>query len=457
MKRAWPGIIFLCIAFVARLPILHRSVLDWDESLYFLMAQAWLHGHLPYTTIWDNKPPGIYAIFAFFQALIPGVEAIRIAAVICTSILAWAVSAVTQALSDCPRASWAAGGLMILGLLSNDGLSSNAEPFMDCFTILAILAVLRDSPSWVAGALLGCGFMVKYVCAVEILVVLALLWYRRRSVRSILEGLAAAALPLITVTMLYFFSGKLSLWWECGIASNFRRAEVPYVPGAILAAARQQCERWGTLYLSASWAALRAKPKDTPVWFLPAWLIATLIGAAGAKSFYDHYFLEVLPPLCVGSGLLLARFERRWSFQLAVFALLASLPFKAGSLALSQASGPDPQRIAARELRLAKAKSLYVFDSQPILYALTNLSAPTYYVFPSELVGNTLAKVAGVDPVKEVRRILQKKPQYIALNSWPRDKKRTNGLVYAEMNQALEAHYALWRHISGGIDIYKRK
>ena len=421
------------------------------------MAQAWLNGHLPYTTIWDNKPPGIYAIFAVFQSLIPGIKAIRIASVICISVLAWAVYGVTEALSRSRVAGMAAGCLLIVCSLSNDGLSSNTELFMACFTILAILALLKGAPPWLTGLLLGCGFMVKYVSAPEILVVLALLWHRRRTRRSVVEALFASSIPLLGVTLLYFSAGKLSLWWECGIASNFRRAEVPFHFQSVLTAITQQSERWGTLYLTGAWVALRVAPEAVPFWFMPAWLIAALIGAAAAGSFYDHYFLQILPPLCVAAGLALARLAPKWQLQLAAFILLASLPLHAGLLALSQASGSDPQRIAAKELKAAGAQSLYVFDAQPILYALTQLAPPSYYVLPSELVGNSLPKVAGVDPVKEVARILTKKPEFIARHSWPRDKKSTNALVYREMNQALSADYLLWRHIAGGVDIYKRK
>ena len=49
MRRAWPVACFLLLAVLLRLPVLHRSVLDWDESLYVLMARDWLAGHLPYS------------------------------------------------------------------------------------------------------------------------------------------------------------------------------------------------------------------------------------------------------------------------------------------------------------------------------------------------------------------------------------------------------------------------
>ena len=127
----------------SRVPVLGRSVLDWDESLYFLMAQAWLHGHLPYTTIWDNKPVGIYVIFAGFQLVFGGgVVAMRLASVACVSLLAFAVFRITEVLAAERAAAWVAGGALVLCALSNDGLSANTELFMACFTALAVWAVL---------------------------------------------------------------------------------------------------------------------------------------------------------------------------------------------------------------------------------------------------------------------------------------------------------------------------
>src|ERR1700737_2859351 len=37
--------------------------LDWDESLYIVIAQRWLQGDLPYVAIWDQHPMGLPALF----------------------------------------------------------------------------------------------------------------------------------------------------------------------------------------------------------------------------------------------------------------------------------------------------------------------------------------------------------------------------------------------------------
>lgn len=459
MGRIFPAALLLLIVFVARLPVLHRAVLDWDETVYFMMAQAWLQGHLPYTTVWDNKPPGIYAIFALFQAFIPGIEAIRAAASLCIAILSWTVLEITTTVAKSRIAGWVAALLLILCSFTNDGLSSNTELFMECFIALAVLCVLRDGPARLTGLLLGCGFLVKYVCAPECLMVLALLWARRRQAGPIISALLASIIPLAAFSLLYAIAGKLPLLWNCAVEANFRRAAMIWRPERL----SLQAERWSTLYAVGlwviGWALLQTKrshqPLGTPNWFLSAWLLATLIGAVSAKAFFDHYFLQMLPPLCVAVGVAFSHLPARslW-VRLGFVALVAAQPLSAALIALHHATGPDSERETAASIRAANGTSLYVFDAQPILYHLTGLPAPTYYPFPSELTGLALAPVAGVDPVKEVARILATNPEFIVVNSWRRDMAGNNPAVYAELYAALAAHYTLWEKFPGN-HVYK--
>ncbi len=441
-------LIFLAV-FLLRLPVLHRAVLDWDETIYLMTARDWLAGHLPYTVVWDNKPPGIYAIFAIFQSLIPGIAAIRLATVFCEALLAWTVGEIARALGGGRQAGWATAFLVMLCSLSNDGLSANTELFMDVCTALAVLAVLRGASGGLAGLLLGCGFVIKYVCAPEILVVLALLW-QRRGLRPVIAACLAATLPSLAFALLYAAAGQLHLLWNCAVAANFRRAGAPFAFHRL----KFQAARWAMLYVAAGWAMLHPRRLARPAWFLPAWLLASGIGAVSAKSFYDHYFLQMLPPLSLAAGLLFARLPPRPAPRLAFLALISLQPAIAAAVAFHRATGPDPEREGARALRVAGATSLYVFDAQPVLYLLTGLPAPSYYAFPPELTDTVLAKTAGVDAPREVARILATRPEFIVRSSWARDSSQANPLVYKELGAALAARYRLWKRLPGN-DIYR--
>lgn len=53
----------MLLIFVLRLPISHVSVIDWDESIYFTIAQDITNGGVPYQTSWDTKGPFLFFVF----------------------------------------------------------------------------------------------------------------------------------------------------------------------------------------------------------------------------------------------------------------------------------------------------------------------------------------------------------------------------------------------------------
>ena len=487
---------FVILVTLTRWPIFHRSVMDWDESLYFLMAGAWRAGHLPYTAIWDNKPVGIYAIFAVFQALFGNqIAAMRLATIAFVSLGAFAVYKITWAINARRALTPAvlAGLLFIVGAMSNDGLSANTELFMASITALAVLTAVVPAKrpplqAFVTGLLLGAAFMVKYVAMFEAPVIGLLLlshypW--RKAFLLIPVAISGAALPLLATICLYWQAGQLPLWWSASIASNFRRIAVPVAPHVLSYISAVEASRWGTLYLAAAimaglaaWQAWRiaqrrrADRSQIKQIFLVLWLIAGLVGVASAKSFYDHYFLQILPVLCVTSGALLGLVKR--GFALTALALLMfSLPAIAAAAALWQAAAPvlsfvqfrphwhqdEPAQIAADlapQIAGGSGCKLYVFDDQPISYALTGQTPPTRFVFPSVLTTKALAKVAGVDAPAELSRILALQPRFIIRRIRPNTTPATaNAAVYQRLDQTLAAHYRLWR-VYQEAEIYQR-
>jgi 4-amino-4-deoxy-L-arabinose transferase-like glycosyltransferase len=463
-KRSLPdpaiALLFFLATLASRIPILSRSILDWDESLYFLMAQQWRHGHLPYTTIWDNKPIGIYAIFAVFQALFGGQQifAIRIATVVFVAALAFTVFKITKEITGDRRAAWIAGGALILCSLSDDGLSANTELFMATFTALAVLAALTTRQGLLVGLLLGAAFMVKYVSVFEAPAVFFLFLSRQPRPRAGAAVLLGAALPLAAAILLYAAAGRLGLWWDDSIASNFRRVSAPISPSTLHYALGVQLWRWGPMLLSAAallpWALFRHRGLDI---FLCAWLLGGVVGVISGKFFYDHYFLQLLPVLCILLGTWSARLPRHAALQAALVLAALALPVWAAHIALRNAKGPDAPAQAAAALRSQPHASFYVFDTQPIIYGLTGETPPTSYVLPSELIGNFLPEVAGIDAPAEVARILATNPEYILRRSDPSTNPAIiNPRVYLLVDQAIASHYQLWRRYQD-IEIFKRK
>jgi hypothetical protein len=67
MKKQWHiALCLLLTSILVRFPYYFIDVINWDESTFILMGQSILDGHLPYTELWDIKPPLAFAAFAFF-------------------------------------------------------------------------------------------------------------------------------------------------------------------------------------------------------------------------------------------------------------------------------------------------------------------------------------------------------------------------------------------------------
>jgi len=64
-------ILFIIIILIFTLRYLYSTVviLDWDEGVYFTLAQDIVNGGIPYLTSWDNKGPILYFMFALIIKL----------------------------------------------------------------------------------------------------------------------------------------------------------------------------------------------------------------------------------------------------------------------------------------------------------------------------------------------------------------------------------------------------
>lgn len=61
----------ILFAVVIRLPWFYIYSINWDESVYILVGQSVADGHLPYTAIWENKPPLAFAFYAVAELIAP--------------------------------------------------------------------------------------------------------------------------------------------------------------------------------------------------------------------------------------------------------------------------------------------------------------------------------------------------------------------------------------------------
>lgn len=497
------GALLVLVTVLSRAPAYVMSVVDWDESLYFVMAQQWLAGHLPYTAVWDNKPIGIYAIFAVFQSIFgDSIFSMRLAgtiAIAAMALLTWRIARYFLRSQPIMVAELCAGiaGLLVIGTtIPDDGIASNTEIFMEALTCAGMLWALvpevpiRPLRAIGVGLCLGAAFMVKYVAVFDMfavfLAMLVLPGRVRRGGAMVVDVLRLGLLfsigalaPFLATVVLYAVHGALPVLIEASLLSNLRRVAVPVSGTSFLHAYALQAMLFPALFLSVLWLLGRVVRDLQENGLLLAWLVTSCIGVASGGLYFSHYFLQLLPVLCITTALMLAglwqmlpRFGRIGLAVLFVASLVPMVLRSAtdmGRMVADMSLPPlgigllrDTPARAAVDLQAALAQSpgaeVYVFDGEPVLYALLREPLPTKFIFPSFLLSRLLAHTVGIDPLAELHRILAAKPLFIVRRTNPDDQNpATRNLdVYAAMNAVLAADYEVWKRYDTMV-VYRRK
>jgi uncharacterized membrane protein YecN with MAPEG domain len=424
---------------------------DPDESVYVVIAQQWLAGHLPYTTVWDQHPVGLPALLAvggwlFGDILLVG----RIGGSIAVALTSWLVMRFVIQAGAQRWAGVLAALLYLLCMTRFEALPAQTEVFNNALVTGAVLLLFRartreqaaDLKSLgAAGLLLGIGLQVKYVvfpeCVLLCVFYLALrarsapAWVTaRRAGVMMLAGLA----PSLLAGGIYAWAGQWAAFWQANFSANVAYAlEVPSFEdvasvtwwslrpcGVILLTAGV------TLALGLRRALLRRSRAAGPELWLACWLLAAVLDICLPLKFWTHYFLALLPPACIACGLAVSHLGRTADPRLRKLAVLLGLallvqPTRIAMIQLMQvreSSQVDPIRLIAADIAAMGPGRLYVYNDVPLLYYLTARTPPLRYILPSELA--EFASSSGAQPGQEVAAVLASRPRYIVTSDPPR-------------------------------------
>jgi 4-amino-4-deoxy-L-arabinose transferase-like glycosyltransferase len=472
-------------AFVLRLPVLFDSVVDWDESIYLLVADDVLRGRLPYTATFDHKPPVLYYVFALAElAFGRSTVAIRILGALCVATSALALASVLRRLGAGPWSRALAALAFIMLCLANGGLATNAELVMMALAhgggALFFAARDREAPlqrmalriaAGVAFAL-ACGtklvvaFDVVGIVALNVVTLDASSW-RERAKHSLaqLKEIAFGVCAGVAVWVApHWIVGEIARLREVVFDFNFRYAAL----AANVDAAAQWCA--GAFPFAGALLAVRllgrsglgggASGTRRAQLGCALWLGASLCEVALTGRYHGHYFLVLAAPLALLVG-------RRADAALAS-PRLAHLPHPAVALtvlALVFALGPaveykwralrfarnlrdgdlardDLPRQVAREIapELAPRDEVYAYNFDHVLYHLVDRRSPTPYAF-SDLLNDPRYPIEalGVDRRAEVARVLAREPAWIVVHERPEMYRYP---TYPELDRVLREGYA---------------
>ena len=360
---------------------------------------------------------------------------------------------------------------------------------MEVFTCLGMLWALtpagrmRGTRAFAIGLSLGLAFMLKYVAVFDMVAVflamvalagrtrpgLGRLWDVLKL--GVVFGLGALA-PFLATVLLYAADGALGTLIQESLLSNLRRIAIPVSGNSFASAFWAQAMLYPALYASLLWVAgwliagRGARRMEAAI--LIGWLVTASLGMASGGLYFSHYFIQILPVLCIAVGLTAGQAVTwlRGLPRAAILLLLAAgtvTPIVAAAVdvgrmipvAMRPAVGFGPLRdtpaevAAALKPELAKApgQTIYVFDGEPVLYSLLHTRLPTRYVFPSLLLSRLLSHMVDIDPVAQLDSIMAERPLFVIRRRDPgyQSPQTRNVAVYAKMEADLAADYSVWR------------
>lgn len=313
---AWPFLLFALLTF--RLPSLAQPA-GGDQSLYVYVAQQINAGDVPYRDAWEQKPPGVFFIYAALQWLWPWGSIVAAADLVAAACTAWLLMGLGRRMFGGVAGEVAAAVFLLLG---DPGIQRSAGLYVrgqcEVFIALAVTGALtlawrsarRPWQAVLAGVLVAAAFWVKYNAIVYAMpVALALLFSPGSADRRWRDlGLAAAGALFMAVAGVGYFAatGALTDLWLATIGYNVAYSTETYsgLRQAVTYVASMPVLR---AYIDGLWflgglgaVILIAKFRKAAGWVALAWVAAVILSIAinGARGL-PQYFVQATPALAL--------------------------------------------------------------------------------------------------------------------------------------------------------------
>lgn len=345
------GYLLAAAAVAARLPFLAEST-GKDEAGYLMVGQQWSHaGTSLYGNYWVDRPPLLIAIFRF-AAQQGGLVPLRLVGCLAAALVVIGCAHVARRIAGDRAAGWAAltAAVMTVSPLLG-GLEVNGELLSAPFVvggIAAALAALRSEHSGravafagLAGAATVAAVMVKQNIGdvgVFATVAFMLAWRRgevtgRRLGASVVGYVVGAGVCLGVVAVWTLLHGT-SLTGVFDAMYPFR-----VEAGRVMAASNRQhanARLWvllgswllsgGAIIMGAvTWALVSRRLHGAASWGLVATLVFDVASILLGGSYWHHYLIELVVPISIVAGVLVARRQPGTRAVLVLAAVVAAL------------------------------------------------------------------------------------------------------------------------------------
>ncbi len=298
---------FACLLLVLlRLPAFFQPAWSDDEGIFASVAYAMRHGQMLYSDVWDNKPPGLYLIFAVAWWPAVGMVVVRLIALAASAGVLLLVFALARREAGLLAASISAlVCALALGLPTFAAHEVNTETFMILFTTLGMFLLwprldrmVQPRALVVPGLAFGGAAFFKQIAAFDAAAALVFLTlYFRFDWRYPAAFLAGCAVvPLITAAVFLPFGALSDLWSAVVWSLVTYRTDLPEGQHATTTADLFiMLAPLGAALPYVAWARPWRFESRQPLFIL--WLAFAAVGVAASGRSYPHYLLQLVPPM----------------------------------------------------------------------------------------------------------------------------------------------------------------
>lgn len=375
------------VVLIAHLPSFLHRLMDGDEAIYGSIAALMNTGGGLYAQGGvDNKPPGIFWVYAltfrlFGSYQMTAVHAIALLAVGVTCVLLFFIA------RDLGNKRVGMLAALFYGLLTAAGnprlLAANTEIFMMVPLTGSVLLMLRRQWFWCGMVLVAAGAFRQSAAINVLLAAIAILWleapnWRWRALGLFATGVIAA---LAIGAVILWLTGSLVGFWRWtvevlyGYASTQTSGDVFWwrARDSVLAFVIAMAVIWiAAIAFAARWKTLSVDER-----LMVAWLVVAMAGSFAGAHLSWHYFIQAMGPLALLAALAFDRIALKRSVAVAaaagiVIPAVAWWIFDASADPLTydfSSSVPQHETVAAYiHDHTSQSDRVFVWGVWPVLY-----------------------------------------------------------------------------------------
>ncbi|MHB1487634.1 MAG: ArnT family glycosyltransferase [Acidimicrobiales bacterium] len=381
---------------VLHLPGLVFALFSADEASTATLAISITRGGHLYQTVADRKPPLVPYLYAgvFWLTDSHDLRPVRVLGDLVLAATAILLAAeANRRYGDARVAKWVAVIFLIssVALLPDNSQAATFEMFMVLPMTAAFVAAGRGQ-GWRAGLFLALACLCKQTALAAALPIVYLL-FRHGGWKPIARAFASGA-TILVATAMAFGPSRFILW---NVTGNGGYLALHGSLSAVALNAGAQIGPFAAANMVVFWLCYRGQLVgriDADLWL---WLGSGIVAVSLGLRFFEHYFLQLLPPLALmaGAGLvgISAHQCRRWIAAAAgVPLILVALGFRPGWFNQEPALGPITTAVNS----LAHpGQSIFVWGQLSELYWLTGRPPASRYILAAFLTGSSGGRQSG--------------------------------------------------------------